>query len=146
MKKSIGKTAPRNKLESEYLRHQNPDREEKLEVSWEEKTLHGTYHYQIRDVADREVLPVAGIVYRNMVEKEEAKILWDFQIDTDKQVMENQPDSVVVDKHQKRAVVIDVACSSDYKHQEKGTQETGGIPGPQRMVEEDVGGEDTTDD
>ena len=41
-----------------------------------------------------------------VVENDRAKILWDFQIQTDKQVMANQPDIVVVDKMQ--TAVIDV--------------------------------------
>ncbi|KAK7925836.1 hypothetical protein WMY93_008146 [Mugilogobius chulae] len=75
---------------------------------------------------------LAGIVYRNIcveygletprskwetppkvVENDRAKILWDFQIQTDRMVMANQPDIVVVDKEQRRAVVVDVASPSD---------------------------------
>ncbi|TWW69263.1 hypothetical protein D4764_18G0000690 [Takifugu flavidus] len=75
---------------------------------------------------------VAGIVYRNIcteyglevpgtrwetppkvVENKQAKILWDLQIQTVKMLMANQPDIVVVDKHQKTVVVIDVAILSD---------------------------------
>lgn len=37
------------------------------------------------------------------------KILWDFQIQTDKLVMAVHPDIVVVDKKRKTAIVIDVA-------------------------------------
>ncbi|XP_051914448.1 uncharacterized protein LOC127596235 [Hippocampus zosterae] len=69
---------------------------------------------------------VAGIVYRNncaeygletprskwetppkVVENDRAKILWDFQIQTDKMVMANQPDIVIIDKGQRKAVVVD---------------------------------------
>ena len=75
---------------------------------------------------------VAGIVYRNIctqyglevpksqwakpqkvVENNRAKVLWDFSIQTDKQLLANQPDIVVVDKERKRAVVIDVAIPAD---------------------------------
>ncbi|TWW61003.1 hypothetical protein D4764_05G0010930 [Takifugu flavidus] len=75
---------------------------------------------------------VAGIVYRNIcteyglevpgsrwetppkvLENKQAKIPWDFQIQTDKMVVANQPDIVVVNKHQKTVVVIDVAIPSD---------------------------------
>ncbi|KAF7655094.1 hypothetical protein LDENG_00060930, partial [Lucifuga dentata] len=75
---------------------------------------------------------VAGIVYRNVcaeyrlevpkskwetppkvVENGRAKVLWDFKFQTDKQLLANQPDMVVVDKEQKRAVVIDVAVPAD---------------------------------
>ncbi|XP_051916213.1 uncharacterized protein LOC127597287 isoform X2 [Hippocampus zosterae] len=75
---------------------------------------------------------VAGIVYRNIcaeygletprskwetppkvVENDRAKIMWDFQIQTDKMVMANQPDIVIIDKGQRKAVVVDVAVPSD---------------------------------
>ena len=75
---------------------------------------------------------VGGIMYRNVsaefglevpgprwktppevVENKQAKILWDFWIQTDKMVIANQPDIVLVDKHQRTAVVIDVAIPSD---------------------------------
>ncbi|KAF7648097.1 hypothetical protein LDENG_00161950, partial [Lucifuga dentata] len=74
---------------------------------------------------------VAGIVYRNIcvefrlevlkskwetppkvIENGRTKILWDFKFQANKQVA-NQPDMVVVNKEQKRAVVIDVAIPSD---------------------------------
>ena len=64
---------------------------------------------------------VAGIVYRNIcaeygsetpgskwetppkvVENDRAKILWDFQILTDRMVMANHPDTVVDDKEQRK--------------------------------------------
>ncbi|XP_076747360.1 uncharacterized protein LOC101485988 [Maylandia zebra] len=48
-----------------------------------------------------------------VVENDRAKILWDFQIQTDKMVVANQPDIVVVDKQKKTAVVIDVAVPND---------------------------------
>lgn len=47
-----------------------------------------------------------------VVDNDCAMILWDFQIQTDKQVMANQLDIVVVDKVDKKAVVIDVAASN----------------------------------
>ncbi|TWW64336.1 hypothetical protein D4764_03G0013440 [Takifugu flavidus] len=75
---------------------------------------------------------VAGKVYRNIcteyglevqgarwetppkvLENKQAKMLWDFQIQTDKMVVANQPDIVVVDKPQNTVVVIDVAIPSD---------------------------------
>ena len=48
-----------------------------------------------------------------MAENNRAKILWDFSFQTDKQLLANQPDIVVVDKEQKRVVVIDVAIPAD---------------------------------
>jgi len=81
---------------------------------------------------------VAGIVYRNICaeyglevrkskwetspklgENDRAKIQWDFQIPTDKLVMANQPDIVVFDKLQKKAVLIDVAAPSDSNMKKK---------------------------
>ena len=68
---------------------------------------------------------VAGLVYRNIcsqygleppqkvVEYKRAKLLWDFLIQTNRKVLANQPDIVVVDKQKKEAVVIDIAVPSD---------------------------------
>ena len=47
------------------------------------------------------------------MENNRAKILWDFQIQTDRQLLASQPDIMVVDKDQKTAVMIDVALPSD---------------------------------
>ena len=76
---------------------------------------------------------VAGVVYRGLCaeyglsqpknwwevpdkvnENNHVKILWDFYIHTDKHVLANQPDIVVVDKGNKRATIIDIAVPSDY--------------------------------
>lgn len=43
-----------------------------------------------------------------VVENNRAKILWEFNFKTDKQLLTNEPDMVVVDKEQKTAAVIDV--------------------------------------
>lgn len=48
-----------------------------------------------------------------MVESIKAKILWDFKHQTDKHLLANQPDIVVINKEEKRAVMIDVATSAD---------------------------------
>ena len=74
----------------------------------------------------------AGIVYRNIcakyglkvpgskgktsskvIENNQAKIPWDFQIETDKMVVVNQPHIIVVDKQEKKVVVVNVAIQSD---------------------------------
>lgn len=54
-----------------------------------------------------------------VVENDKAKILWDFQIQTIKLVMANQPDVVVVDKHPKKTVVINVSIPNDSHMQNK---------------------------
>ena len=48
-----------------------------------------------------------------VAEKDESMILWNFQIRTNRMVMANQSDIVMVDKQQKKAVVIDAAIPSD---------------------------------
>lgn len=74
---------------------------------------------------------VAGIVYRNIgtkyglevsesrcqrppkvVENNKGKILWNFQIQSNKLVIANQSDIAVVGKHQKTAVVMETAIRS----------------------------------
>ena len=42
-----------------------------------------------------------------------AKLLWYIQIQTDRKVLVNQPDIVVIDKEKKEAVVIDIAVPSN---------------------------------
>ena len=44
-----------------------------------------------------------------VIDNDWGKILWDFQIQTDKMVVANQPDIVMVDNWDKKAVVVDVA-------------------------------------
>ncbi|KAF7648062.1 hypothetical protein LDENG_00162600 [Lucifuga dentata] len=85
----------------------------------------------------------SGIVYRNIcavyglevpkskwetppkvVENSRAKVLWDFKFQTDKQLLANQPDMVVVDKEQKRAIVIDVAVPADSNISKKEHEKT----------------------
>ena len=75
---------------------------------------------------------VAGMVHRNIckeyeletpasrwevpqrvVENKRAKILWDFPVQTDKHVIANRPDIVIIDKEKKTAMIIDVAVPSD---------------------------------
>lgn len=84
---------------------------------------------------------MVGIVYRNicvkykletprskwesspkMEENDRVKILWDFQIQTNKMVIPNQTDIVIIDKKPRTAVAIDVAIP------EKGTRESVEIP------------------
>ena len=48
------------------------------------------------------------------------KILWDFQVQTDKLVIANQPDAVV-EKHQRTAAVVDVIIPERLQCQNTGT-------------------------
>ena len=48
-----------------------------------------------------------------MVEIDRPKLLRDFQIQTEKLVIANQPDITVVDKLERKAVVIDAVIPSD---------------------------------
>ena len=50
---------------------------------------------------------------QEVTENNRAKVLWDFSFQTDKQLLANQPDIVVVDKEQRRVVVIDVVIPAD---------------------------------
>ena len=47
-------------------------------------------------------------------EKDRAKLIWDFYNQSDKHILANQPDVVVVDKKSKRATITDLAISDDY--------------------------------
>ena len=50
---------------------------------------------------------------QKVVKTNRSKFLWDSQIQTDRKVLANQPDIVVVDKQKKEAMVIDVAVPRD---------------------------------
>lgn len=54
-----------------------------------------------------------------MVENDQTKILWEFQIQVDKLVMGNQPDIVVMDKQRKMTAVTDVEMPSESKIRKK---------------------------
>ena len=54
-----------------------------------------------------------------MIENDPAKILWDFYIQTDKQVIANKPDIVVVDKNTKYTTIIDIAVRNDKSIKDK---------------------------
>ena len=65
----------------------------------------------------------------SVLESANAKILWDFNIQTDKVIQARRPDIVVIDKETKTAVIIDVAVPSDRnvtaKEEEKTTKYEG---------------------
>ena len=46
-------------------------------------------------------------------ENSQVKILWDFTIQTDKRMLHNRPDIVVVTKSKGMCYIIDVACPGD---------------------------------
>ena len=54
-----------------------------------------------------------------MIENNRAKILWDFQIETDKMVVADQSDIMVVDKLHKKEVAVDIAIPRDSSSRKK---------------------------
>ena len=50
---------------------------------------------------------------QTVTEKEQVKILWDFEIRTDHIIPARRLDIVVTDKEQKTAIIINVAASAD---------------------------------
>ena len=72
--------------------------------------------HQHRNVCAKYGLEVPGSKRETptkMIENERVKILWDFQIQTDQLVKANQSVIVVVDKHQRTVVMVDVSIPSD---------------------------------
>lgn len=59
----------------------------------------------------------------------QAEFLWDFQIQIITLEMANQPDVVVVDKHPKKTVVINVSISNDSHMQNKQHEKFDGASG-----------------
>lgn len=64
----------------------------------------------------------------SVVEKDQAKILLDFQIQMDKFLMANQVDILVLEKQRKKAIVIDVAIpdNSNIRRNKRSSRNTKG--------------------
>ena len=54
-----------------------------------------------------------------MLENENFKILWDFSIQTDKEIRANRPDIIFVDKRERTVMFIDVTIPNDHNIIEK---------------------------
>ena len=52
-------------------------------------------------------------VSKPVLESEKSKVLWDFKIQTDKQIEANKPDVVLLDKEERKCFIIDIACPFD---------------------------------
>jgi len=59
-----------------------------------------------------------------VIETDSVKILWDMNIQTDHVTEHRQPDIVVIDKDNKRALLIDIAVPADAKVEEKEQEKT----------------------
>ena len=57
-----------------------------------------------------------------VTETEEVKILWDFEIRTDRVIPARRPDIVVLDKEERKLTIIDVAVPSDANIKDKETE------------------------
>lgn len=69
-----------------------------------------------RGICKKYGLPVPEEWYQlpeSVVENERVKVLWDFSIQTDKQVIANKPDIVIRDKETKKITIIDIAVPFD---------------------------------
>ena len=53
------------------------------------------------------------------MENEDYKLLYDFNIRTDKKISARRPDIVVVDKNERRTTLIDVECTRDENVEDK---------------------------
>ena len=65
-------------------------------------------HYEIKTTDNiwlHKINPVA--------ENNKVKVLWDFEIRTNRQIQARRPDLVVIDKQMKKALIIDVAMPND---------------------------------
>ena len=48
-----------------------------------------------------------------VTENKDVKILWDFMVQCDRQIVHRKPDIIVIDKNTNECQIIDVACPSD---------------------------------
>ena len=54
-----------------------------------------------------------------VLESENCKVLWNFPIETDKTFENNQPDINVIDKKNKKCILMDPACPFDTRIEKK---------------------------
>ena len=87
---------------------------------WRHDVIAKVIHWEMCKVND---LPYAEKWYEHkpesVTENERVKILWDFKIQTDKELKHNKPDIVILDKQKRTCMIIDVACPFDIRIQEK---------------------------
>ncbi|XP_054157466.1 uncharacterized protein LOC128955815 [Oppia nitens] len=72
----------------------------------------------IRFGLTKEPLPYYRYEPQSVMESNRAKLYWDKEIRTDKTVAHNRPDIVLVDKHQDKAYIIDIAVPLTHKLQD----------------------------
>ena len=78
-------------------------------------------HNQVSSIVSRNIcteyaLNIPGSKWTpppKMIENDWATILWVFRTHTDKMLMPNHPDIFMIDKYDKRVIVVDVAIPSD---------------------------------
>ena len=78
-------------------------------IHWELCALHG--FQRSKNWYEHKVEPV--------LENDNIKILWDFNIHTDRVIEARRPDIVVVDKRNSEAVIIDIAVPGDLRVKDK---------------------------
>jgi len=61
----------------------------------------------------------------SVLENDNVKILWDFNIHTDRVIKARRPDIVVVDKRNAERIIIDIAVPGDYRVKEKESEKIG---------------------
>ena len=54
-----------------------------------------------------------------VLESENCKILWDFPVQTDKTLEANRPDITVIDKKNRKCILIDPGCPFDTRIEKK---------------------------
>ena len=50
----------------------------------------------------------------SVIENENYKLIWDFPIQTDKELKHNKPEIIIIDKSNKTVQIIDISIPSDY--------------------------------
>jgi len=61
----------------------------------------------------------------SVLENDNVKILWDFNIHTDRVIEARRPDIVVVDKRNAETAIIDIVVPGDYRVKEKESEKIG---------------------
>ena len=71
---------------------------------------------------------------KNITIMSQNKMLWDFKIQTDNKIEHNKPDIVVLDKIERKCLIIDVACPFDIRVKDKEKEKIENYQGLKREV------------
>ena len=72
---------------------------------------------------------MVGAYGKEVVENEEVKVLWDINFQSDNVIEARKSDIIVIDKKERKGIIIDIALPADVRVGEKEGEKVGKKPG-----------------